>query len=887
MTAGVAERGGRPTPAHDGPSDARRTGWTGPGAPRRWLRRLRRAAALGIVLSAVLFALLWFLFPFPADRLDGFSAGEIYTDREGRILRAFASSRGEFRFPVPADRMSPWLLMATVAVEDRRFYSHPGVDPLAIGRALAQNAARGRVHSGASTLTQQIVRMMEERPRTLLSKAVEAFRALQLEGERTKDEILQAYLNLAPYGGNLRGVEAASLRYFGKRCRDLSLAEAALLAGLPQSPSRLRPDRHYERALERREVVLEAMVRAGYIRPERRDAALRERPAVRLHPWPFRAPHFTELARSLAGAGRGSASVRVEVRTTLDARLQAMAEARVAQLFAAEGRSSSVTSAGLPASGLPHSGRLSAGVVVLSAAGGEVRALVGSPDYGSLERLGAIDVCRRRRSPGSALKPFIYALALDRGLAGIDGYLADVPLSYADYIPQNYDRRFHGPVPAGRALGLSLNVPAVRLQEALGTGTVLGALRAAGIGGLDRPAGHYGLQLALGGCEVTLLDLAGAYGTLVRLGRPRPWRVIEGATSASPAASPDEFPDESPADEGPPVLSPGACRLVLETLASEEHLRRAQPDRTGGSGPFVGYKTGTSFGLRDAWAVAFTTAHVVGVWVGDPRGRAVPGLSGAESALPTALAIAEEIARGDPAASHAQTFLAESALAVSPSSGPSAAASTIVAPTIVAPIMAAPSIAVHPVCSLTGRPAGPHCPGRVPGRFPAGAPLPPPCDVHREIRFDPVRGVEVCPACAAGRPFERRVVEVWPSEVELWLRRAGVVAVDHPRALPPHDPACSRAQVAGEGPRILYPPNGAEILLGGGRGSTGSPTGDRIRLSAAAPPGVSRLHWFIDGNHVAMAPPGAEVPWSLERGCHRLRCVDDRGRASSVEFVVR
>jgi penicillin-binding protein 1C len=709
---------------------------------------------------------------------------------------------------------------ATIAVEDRRFYSHLGVDLAAILRAGWQDITRLKIHSGASTITEQLVRILDQRPRTFVSKAVEAFCALKLERQRSKDALLEAYLNLAPYGGNLRGAEAAALRYFGKSARDLSFSEAALLAGIPQSPARWRPDVHLSQALERRRIVLEAMLRAGYATKAQLDETLATRPEARAHPWPFFAPHLADFARSLPREPGGSEQ---SLRTTLDREAESLAEERLKAFFASRAI---------------ESRHLGGGVVVLEVATGAVRAMVGSPDFFDRSRRGALNACVRPRSPGSALKPFTYALAFDRGIAAPESYLADTPLRLGSFQPENFDQHFHGPLPASEALSRSLNVPAVRLQEKLGTECLLHALRGLGLRTLTRPAKSYGLSLTLGGAEVTLLDLANAYAALARWGVYRPWRVSE---------TKGEAREER-------VFSPGAALLVVDILSSKEHLRRAIPGWCEGQEGKLAYKTGTSFGYRDAWAIALSSSYVVGVWIGDPAGKPQPGLVGVETAAPVALEIASGLEKG------AGPLLARSP---APSEGP--------------------SIRDRPVCAVSGFPAGKWCPRAIVGKSPSGAPPLPPCSVHREALVDIASGFEVCRACAGTRPTRKQIVEAWPAEVETWFRQNGLrgrVEVLSP-TLPRHNPLCGSRLDEGR-PRILSPVEGVEYRLLGGVAFE-----QRLFLSAAASPGVSTFHWFVDGERIAAAAPEEEVPWRLHRGTHRVRCVDDRGRAAGVSILVR
>ena len=776
-----------------------------PGPRRRRLLRFLRWAGSALAASFLALAAAWHAFPFPASRLDSFPASERVVDRTGRVLRVYASSSGEFRFPVRLEEMSSWLGKATVAVEDRRFRSHIGVDPYAIARALLQNVSRGRTHSGASTIPQQLVRILDQRPRTLLSKAVEAFHALQLSSQLSKDAILEAYLNLAPYGGNLRGVEAASQRYFGKGAAALSLAEASLLAGLPQSPGRLRPDRHLARALARRAVVLDAMLREGFITQLERDEAARTVPVVRAHPWPFEAPHYSDVARQEAGSrprsGNRDAGV---IATCLDAAMQAAAERWLRSFFDAD-----------------RSGRreLSGAAVVLDVETSAVLALAGSPDFADIARKGNVNAALRPRSPGSTLKPFLYALAFERGLAAPDSWLPDSARVYSTYSPENFEGDFLGPVPAKVALSLSRNAPAVYLAECLGMEALQGGLRRSGIAVAGGPGRTQGLALAVGACEAKLIDLANAYAMLARGGEQVPWRVL----------------DRAEARAGERVVSAGSAQLVLEALSTEEHLRRAAPELASRWAGAVGYKTGTSTGLRDALAIAFSRRHVVSVWLGDPRGRPHPDLVGIRAAAPVALGLMAELERRPE-----PLFLRESGAVVR-----------------------------RPACSLTGRPPGKHCPAVVTGSAPAGAPALAPCDVHREILVDAASGLEVCGSCSGCRRVERRRVEVWPPE-------SGIRGT-----LPPHEPAC-RAVALDARPRILSPADGGEYRL-----QDGARFEQKLVLAAVAHGAATVLHWFVDGVHFAAAPPAAKLPWLPTRGRHEVRCIDDRGRGAVVTIRVR
>ncbi|MFI4859049.1 MAG: penicillin-binding protein 1C [Phycisphaerales bacterium JB063] len=561
----------------------------------RWFRRSALASLVLGVLALGVFAFCWWRYPFPLDRLERWGESPLVTDRMGGVLIERVSDDGQWRRAVALEEMSPFLRDATVAVEDARFEDHAGVDALAVGRALWQNTTSGEVVSGASTLTMQVCRMMDDRPRTFQAKAVESFRALQLEQLYSKDEILALYLNMAPYGGNLRGVEQASLAYFGKPASRLSLGEAALLAGLPQSPERLRPDRDPEAAKRRRATVLERMHVAGYITAAQRDAAACE-PVV-LRSAEHRAPDATHVAwMALARRPDGG-------RTTIDPVVQTLTSEAVTR----------------HAAHLPPGSDIA--VVVIDIATGELRALVGSAD--ATDQVdGQVNGALARRSPGSALKPLIYAAAFDAGRLNRDALLDDVPIRRDGWEPGNFDRRFRGEVSAGEALQESLNVPAILVAEGVGLSRCVGVMRAAGLGLPEDTAQRGGLSLAVGGIEVTLLDLTNSYATLGRGGVYRNVRL---------------FPDEAVVESV--ALAPATAASINDILSNRHRLPNtglASPDDASG---WLMWKTGTSAARRDALAVGHNGRYAVGVWVGRFAGGGDYQYTGRSSAEPLLAAL--------------------------------------------------------------------------------------------------------------------------------------------------------------------------------------------------------------------------------------------------------
>ncbi|MCV2872207.1 penicillin-binding protein 1C [Defluviimonas sp. WL0050] len=504
--------------------------------------------------------------------------------RDGTLLRAFTVADGRWRLdPGPVD---PGFVAMLIAYEDNRFHTHNGVDPLAMLRAGLQAAWNGRVVSGGSTLTMQVARLLEESGTGRLEGKLRQIRvALALERRLTKEEILGLYLRLAPYGGNLEGIRAATLSYFGKEPRRMTPAEAALLVALPQSPETRRPDRFPEAAAKARTRVLDRMVADGAMEDERRSAALTETVPEARHPFPVLAPHLAErLASGKPGTHR--------IETTIDARLQARLETLAARAMRASGA------------------RTSLAVLVADHRSGDILATVGSPDWTNNSRAGFVDMTRALRSPGSTLKPFVYALAFDEGLAHPETLIEDRPTAFGTYAPQNFDRQYRGTITAREALQLSLNIPVVSLTEALGPARLLAALRKSG-GHPDLPRGQPGLAVALGGVGITLEDLVQAYAALARLGQPIRLHTTPGAPEAT----------------GQRLFGPEAAWLTADILAG-------LPPPAGAPAQRIAYKTGTSYGHRDAWAIGFDGAHVAGVWMGRADGASVPGAFGGDLAAP-------------------------------------------------------------------------------------------------------------------------------------------------------------------------------------------------------------------------------------------------------------
>lgn len=566
---------------------------------RTWPTRLRWTIAAALTLLLVLDL------AFPPQLPRQRDTSSLVVAADGTPLRAFPDADGVWRQPATPEQVSPLYLQALFTYEDRWFRWHAGINPVALLRAGWQWLRGGRIVSGGSTLTMQVARILDRddtHTRTPWRKARQMLRAVQLEAHLSKREILMLYLERAPFGGTIEGVEAASWAYLGKPAAQLSHAEAALLTVLPQSPSRLRPDRHPEAAQRARDKVLQRMADLQAWSAEAvADARIEPVVARSLRP-----PMAAALLAQRLHAQQPDAE---RIRSTIDAALQRTLEERVASYF----------------SRLPE--RTSAALLVVDNATLEARAYVGSLAFGDKTRLGHVDMVQAWRSPGSTLKPFLYGMALDDGLIHSESLLVDAPQSFGTYRPGNFDAAFNGPIGAASALRLSLNVPSVDLLDRVGPARFATRLAHGGIE-LRFPRGATpNLTLILGGTGARLEDLVGAYTAFNRHG-------IAGRV---------RYTHDDPQLQRR-LLSPGAAWIVRNILEANPRPGELEAyDR--GNRPRVAWKTGTSYGFRDAWALGSTRRYTVGVWVGRPDGTPLPGQYGAITALPLLFEVVDALPR--------------------------------------------------------------------------------------------------------------------------------------------------------------------------------------------------------------------------------------------------
>ncbi len=765
--------------------------------------------ALGCVVLVV--ALLWLadrIWPLPLPQDD---LARVVLAEDGTPLWRFADANGVWRYPVHTSEVSPYYLDALLTYEDRWFYQHPGVNPLALVRATWQNLSGARVVSGGSTLSMQVARLLDPHSRTLHGKLRQLWRTAQLEWHLSKDEILNLYLNRAPFGGTLQGVAAASWAYLGKSPSQLTHAEAALLAVLPQAPSRLRPDRHPQRAQEARDKVLRRLAEFQVWPQSAVDEALEEPLllAPRLEP---------SLAPLLARRLNRPDSPPL-IRTTLDATLQRRLEDLLLGWRAR----------------LPE--HTSAAILVVEEESMAVRAYLGSVDINDTKRFGHVDMISALRSPGSTLKPFLYGMALDDGLIHSESLLQDVPRRYGDYRPGNFSMGFTGAVPASTALSSSLNLPAVQLLEAYGPKRFAAQMRIGGVP-LALPAlAEPNLALILGGAGSRLEDLVSGYSALARDGK-----------SATLRLQPDDALRERP------LLSPGAAWIVRRILSGQ-----ARPDRDPRAElvqrPVLAWKTGTSYGFRDAWAIGVGPRYLIGVWIGRPDGTPVPGQFGLASAAPLMLQVHDVLTNRDSQRG------------------------------ISAPVKPVPAnIGVAAICWPLGQPMSRSDPNCRRQRFawtldnttpPTLQALDQPLSVGlMESIWVNTKGLRVDAHCPGATS---KSIALWPAPLEPWLprverREARIPAAD-PDCPPPALAASSPLSIVGvrEGDQLRLPAASQQAL----------------RLNISALGGSGRRWWFLNGAPLGDSANQDSINASFERlGRYQLSVLDEAGQTARLEFSV-
>ena len=774
------------------------------------LRRMRsprsRRAALALALIASgLFVVR--AVARPAPLLAHVPGSRAVWDAEGRLLRITLASDEQYRLITPLGAISPQLVEATLLHEDRWFRWHPGVNPVALLRATVTTLSGDR-RVGGSTITMQVARRLHHLPtRTVRGKLLQIARALQIELLHSKDEILEAYLNLVPCGNNVEGFGAAALIDFGRPASTLALPEALALAVIPQSPLRRAP-RPENAALQQARMTLFRRWLKRHPGARADEPVIQLPLAVRgLDELPFGAPHYAE---SVLAENPGAS----DLRGTLDPAAQRIVERHLRGYVARERRN----------------GIRNAAALLVDHRTMAVKALVGSADYGDVSISGQVNGAAAKRSPGSALKPFVYALGFDQGVIHPRTMLKDTPTAFAAWTPENFDGRFVGPISARDALVRSRNIPALAVAAKLSRPSFYQLLESAGIARMQSED-HYGLSPVLGGLEVTMEELVGLYAMLANHGLHRPLRKLQ----------------SEPQRPGVRLISDEAAFLTLDILRGNPRPDRfAEVDQ--GSAPPVYWKTGTSFGFRDAWAVGIFGPYVMAVWVGEFGGAGSPAFVGIQAAAPLFFEIADALRARSP-------------------EGPRAFAWR-------------PAVPGHltrvEVCAVSGELPGPHCHHRtrtwfIPGTSPIDV-----CRIHREVLIDDATGMRACAQSGGGTRNE--VMEVWPSDMLRLFALAGM-----PRREPPRlDPRCGDdGRSRGAPPTITSPLRGVTYTV-----DPTAPDRNQLPLTAVSDGDAREIYWFIDERYAGKARRGHPLLYAPAPGLHVVRAVDDLGRSDVRDLRV-
>lgn len=767
------------------------------------LKYIRRFLLLSVFLAILFLIFDLFIFPIPTEKLYRDNSYFIY-DRAGNMLNCFASSDHFWRKPVRLEDISPRLMESVIAAEDRWFRYHPGVNPISLIAAAITNLKAGEIVRGGSTITMQIARMMEPKERTIKNKLVEIIRAFQLELHFSKDELLEIYFNLVPYGGNIEGVGAATQFYFGKSPGAVTTSEAAILAIIPSSPNAYRPDINPSECLLKRNRILAYLNERNVIDSARYLGALEEEiPSGRFRR-PFIAPHFCQymVTRYPECA---------EIYSTIKLQTQILCE----RLAAGYHQS------------LVEKGIYNLSVVVLDNNTGELLAMVGSPDFNDDLHHGQINGAMAPRSPGSALKPFVYALGFEEGIITPAAKVEDIPVNYAGYSPENYNQEYSGLVSVSEALIQSLNVPAVNITSRVGLKKFYDLLISGGLTSLNKKYFEYGLPLVLGACEVSLLDLCNLYASIARGGIYLPVRMLRDV-------------DNGKARE---ILSEEACYLVSNILANLQRPELSSSWEFARDLPTVAWKTGTSYGRKDAWTIGYNPDYTAGVWVGNFSGEGSPWLVGAEVAAPLMFDIFHEIADG----CEPKWFSVPD------------------------------RIGSRQVCAVSGMPPNQLCPSACQDLYIKGMTGGALCTVHKEIMVDRQTGYKLCRACAHGKEVDIQVIEQWPTKLSNWLLSQGLA-----RPLPEHNPLC-HGILADDAPIILSPEGDAVYEI-----RQSAPLEfQKIAFKATANLECSKIHWFLDGILYGTCDAGAQIFYLPERGKHELMCLDELGRSATIGFEIK
>jgi penicillin-binding protein 1C len=742
--------------------------------------------------------ILNFLYPLPSGK--PFSR-VIYAE-DSTLLSSYLSPDDKWRLMTKTNDVAPELPTAIISKEDKYFYSHPGINPVSIARALFSNVFKLKRVSGASTITMQLARMLEPKERTYSNKLFQMFRAIQLEWHFSKDQILSRYLSYIPMGGNIEGVKAASYLYFGRPPAKLSLAQNMLLVILLNNPENLRPDRFPNRAEKERNKWLRIFGKRNLFSKVSIDDALDEQINGKRLNFKILAPHFCRYILN----NYNSDIIISSLNPAIQSKCETLLYNHIQRL-----KPRQVTNGA---------------IVVIDNNTMQIKAYCGSADYYDFANQGQVDGASAFRSPGSALKPFLYALAMDKGLITPKRQLLDVPTNINGYVPENYDNQFHAQVSAAYALVQSLNIPAIRLLNEYGSKDFRNWLANSGnFSWISKNKDALGLSVILGGCEVNLKELTQFYTIFANDGllRPLVWDHKNLDTK-----------------EGKQLISSSASWLIDDILSNNQRpdIPAYLLDQT--ELPKVAFKTGTSFGRKDGWAIGVTPRYTIGVWVGNFDGRGAPELSGGEMAVPLLFDLFNSI----DSKSNKTWFNKPE------------------------------NVQVRKICRYSGLPVGGLCKLQDDDYYIRHLSSREQCTFEKEIFVSKDERIQYCLHCLPNNGWKKKISIVFPAELYLFLSDKN----QNLALPPPHNPSCDAVFNDG-GPKILYPVEGFDYLI-----DEDAPT--QIMFQAASDASVTEHYWFLDGKYFCNSPAGKRLFASLKKGIHTVTCMDNLGRSTDRKVKV-
>ena len=745
--------------------------------------------------------------PLPSPLLET-DYSLVVKDSKGKNLRVFLNKEGQWCFPPDQNKTIPdKLKKALITYEDACFYWHPGINPVSVLRAAYQNITQGKIVSGASTITMQLARAVNNSPRTFYNKIIEMFLALKLEYNFTKDDILKAYLTHAPFGGNIQGYQAAAERYFEKSPDNLSWAEAATLAVLPNAPGLVSPSNNTNALKEKRDKLLKKLFEENIISESTFNLAILEPVISHVYPFEIKAPHLTQIISN-------NKKDKKVVETTLDYEMQSYIE-MLADNHARK---------------LHQEGIKNCAAIVAETKSGKIKAYIGSQNYFDRENFGMVNGVIAPRSSGSILKPFLYALSIDEGIILPQTLMTDIPSYFKEFAPSNADQKFNGLVSAKEALIRSLNIPAVRLLNTYGVYSYYSFLKKAGVSTLFRSADDYGLTLIVGGAEVNVLEMAMLYRGLANGGKfSLPYFLKADSISNVEISS--------------PLISPAAASLTLDML---REVKRPGVEyywqQFEGQNP-IAWKTGTSYGGKDAWAVGVTPEWTIAVWVGNFDGEGNANLSGAGSAGPLLFSIFNYLPKSPDKKWFEKIEM---------------------------------NFRSATICKETGFLAGPNCDYKEVVDVPIGMRPLRLCPYHKKVFMDKDEKYTVCSLCWEDDHIEKNIL-VFPADVVHQLRKRGQII----ESSPDHNPECKQAHTISQ-IKFIYPLDSTKVILP--RDFDGKQ--QKLVARAAHLKPSKQVFWYLDQTYLGTTNNNHEQAINLSSGWHKLYVVDEDGSEDDVKFYI-